>query len=145
VVDKGWFVAEMLGYDFAMPTLCNRVESTDALAHRALSGDFDVAGIRAIELKFTASTAGRHRPIINDLSQVSFVSSFVSSMGMGLLVHAARTVSAEKHATVLLGAYNTVADAIRISKLDSILPIARDVAHAIELAKSPPLYVQRAL
>ncbi len=117
-----------------MATVFTIVESTDAFIHVAIQGDLDSNGARAIEAQFTASTSGIHRPIIVDLSRVAFI----SSVGLFMLFHVAREAALEQHATVLLGANEIVAGAIRVTRLDAVMPLVRDLAHALELVKSPP-------
>lgn len=115
------------------------VESTDTLTHVEIIGALDVPGTRAIELKFTASTAGRHKPVIIDLSKVTFI----SSAALGMLVQVARTLHFDKHSTVLLAPNETIAHAIRIAKLDSMMPIVQSLKSALEIAKMPAAGVER--
>lgn len=112
-----------------MATTCELVEAGDSLTHVRLIGPLDIAGAGAVSLKFTAATAGRKRHVVIDMSTVEFV----SSIGLGLLVQAARALKPEGKRIVLLAPTDVVASVIRASKLDTIMPIAdsMDAAHAL--------------
>lgn len=122
-----------------MPTTFHLIESSPTLTHVAVVGALDLAGTREIELKLTATTAGRHKPVIIDLSQVSFL----SSAGLGLLIQIARSLRADKHSVVALAPNETSKRVIQISKLDFILRIAGTLEEALELAKLPASSVAR--
>ncbi len=113
-------------------TLCV-LHATDTLTHVELIGALDVASTRSIELKFTASTAARHRPLIVDMSQVTFL----ASTGIGMLVQVARTLGLDKHPLVLLAPTDAIAGVIRQSRLDSLLQIAATLDEAMTLVKIP--------
>lgn len=112
-----------------MATTCELVEAGDSLTHVRLHGPLDIAGAGTVSLKFTAATAGRKRHVVIDMSMVEFV----SSIGLGMLVQAARALKPEGKTVVLLSPRDSVAKVIRASKLDSIMPIADsiDAAHAL--------------
>lgn len=116
-----------------MPTTFSLLESSPTLTHVAIIGALDLAGTREIELKLTASTAGRHKPAIIDISQVHFV----ASAGLGLLIQIARTLGTDKHSTILLAPNETTQHAIHVSKLGSMLRIALTLEEALEIAKLP--------
>lgn len=116
-----------------MPTTFTLLESSPTLTHVAIIGALDLAGTREIELKLTASTAGRHKPVIIDLSQVHFV----ASAGLGLLIQIARTLITDKHSTILLAPNQTIQQTIHVSKLGSMLRIALTLEEALEMAKLP--------
>lgn len=120
-------------YPLVMPTTFTLLESSTALTRVAIIGALDLVGTQEIELKFTASTAGRHKPVIIDISQVHFV----ASAGLGLLIRIARTLSTDKHSTVLFAPNEIIQHAIHVSKLGSMLRIATTLAEALEMAKLP--------
>lgn len=94
----------------------------------ALVGRLDAAGADAISLRFTAAVASGARPAVVDLSGVSFI----ASMGMRLLVSAARALHQKGHRLVAYGAGDAVAGALTDAALDQIIPLAasRDEALA---------------
>lgn len=104
-------------------TKCEVIESAESYTHVRLSGPLDIAGVGAVSLKFTAATAGRKRHVIVDMSAVEFV----ASIGLGLLVQAARALKSDGKRVVIVAPRETVAGVIRSSKLDAITPIADSV------------------
>lgn len=83
-----------------------------------LAGRLDTDGAAAIELKFNAATAAAAENAIVDLSQVSFI----ASMGIGLLVAAARTLHDRDRAMVVV-ARGLVAESLRTTGVDTIVPL----------------------
>ena len=122
-----------------MPTTFTLLESSPTLTHVAIIGALDLAGTREIELKLTASTAGRHKPVIIDVSQVHFV----ASAGLGLLIQIARTLITDKHSTILLDPNEATQQTIHVSKLGSMLRIALTLEEALEMAKLPAISIAR--
>ena len=112
-----------------MPLTLDTLHASESHSHVRLVGTLDIDGVRAVELKFTASTASRRTHAIVDLSQVTFI----ASLGMGMLVGVARALGAGKHRLVLLAPQPQVATALRTARLDSLMPIAADLdtAHAL--------------
>ena len=106
-----------------MPLTLDTVHASDSHSHVRLVGTLDIDGVRAVELKFTASTASRRTHAIVDLSQVTFI----ASLGMGMLVGVARALAAGKHRLVLLAPQPHVASALRTARLESLMPIAVDL------------------
>ncbi len=115
-----------------MPATFLVVESSDSLTHVEVSGMLDVASTREIELRFSASTAGRHKPLIVDLSRVTFL----ASAGMSMLIHVARTLSADKHPVVILAPIDAIEQALRIARLDSMMQIVATLQQAREVIAS---------
>lgn len=112
-----------------MATACELVEAGDSLTHVRLVGPLDIAGVGTVSLKFTAATAGRKRHVVVDMSLVEFV----SSIGLGMLVQAARALKPDGKRVVLLAPTPTVASVIRASKLDAVMPIAESMDAALML------------
>ena len=48
---------------------------TGQITHLALRGRLDVAGVGAVELKLTSHTVPRGKPLLLDMSEVTFLSS----------------------------------------------------------------------
>lgn len=102
---------------------CEVIEAAESHTHVRLSGPLDIAGVGTVSLKFTAATAGRKRHAMVDMSAVEFV----SSIGLGMLVQAARALKPEGKRVVIVAPRESVAGVIRSSKLDAIMPIAESV------------------
>jgi anti-anti-sigma factor len=109
-----------------MPTTLDIVDLAEGHSHVRIVGPLDLAGVGAIELRFTASTASRRTHAIVDMSQVPFM----ASLGMGMLVQVARTLAAGRHKVILLSPTEIVATALRTARLDAVMPIAPDLEAA---------------
>jgi len=93
-----------------------------------LDGRLDTVGVDRIEIRFEAAVASSGRDVLVDLSDVSFV----SSMGVRLLISAARAQRIRgRKQTVLFGAQPPVASTLAMVALDQIIPIVADEAQAL--------------
>ena len=115
-----------------MPTTITVIESADTFTHVQISGPLDMAGVSSIDLKLTAATATRRKHTILDMTEVPFM----ASLGMGLLVQIARALTAREQRLILLTPSDTVAIAIRTSRLDTVMPIAESLEAAHGLLKA---------
>jgi anti-anti-sigma factor len=95
-----------------------------------LNGRLDVAGADAIGTRFTAAIAAVGRPAVVDLGQVSFV----SSMGIRLLIATARALQNKGGRMVLFGAQPLVQEVLDGVALDQIVPIVASEPQALERA-----------
>ena len=92
-----------------------------------LTGRLDTPGTDRIEKQFYASfVPGRHNAVI-DLSAVDFV----SSMGVRMLIAAARGVRAHRARMALFGAQPLVAEVLAHVSLDQLIDICADEATAL--------------
>lgn len=105
------------------------IRADDQFTHVALSGWLDAPAVDEIETDFLAHTAERERPAIVDLSGVDFM----GSMGMRMLVKAAKSLVSCGRRLVLLGPQDPVEEGLRTAGLDSVLPIASDADEAQRL------------
>lgn len=83
-----------------------------------LTGRLDSAGVSQVDVKFLAATAGSGRDSIVDLTGVAFI----ASLGIRLLVEAARTLKAKGHRLVLVVAEGLVRDTLRDGGIDQLIP-----------------------
>lgn len=95
-------------------------ESTDQTTRVALVGMLDLVSVGQIETRFMAATVARGRNTVVDLSQLSFI----ASMGMGVLVSAYKGLKRRGAKIILLNPQPDVESALRIARLNDILPIA---------------------
>jgi anti-anti-sigma factor len=102
-------------------------EIGDGITRVALDGRLDVPGADQIGLRFTAAVAAKGRDSIVDLSQVSFV----ASMGIRLLISAARALDHKGGTLVLFGAQPAVRETLDDAALDQIMPIVATEADAL--------------
>lgn len=91
-----------------------------------LSGRLDTAGVDAIENRFATATSASGRHALVDLSGVEIL----TSMGIRMLLSAARSMSARHTRLVLFGARDLVRDVLDIAAIDSLVPHAADEAAA---------------
>lgn len=98
----------------------------------ALKGRLDTPGVDQIETQFTASVvlAGKHSLV--DLSDVTFI----SSMGIRMLIGTARSLNLKKGRMVLFGPQPLVKESLDHVCLNDIVPIVASEAQALELLKS---------
>ena len=104
-----------------------QVEALDDRAIRlVLSGRLDTVGVDQIETRFNASAVADPRHALVDLSGVEFV----SSMGVRLLITAARAKAGRGGRLVLAAPQPVVRETLEMVALDQIIPIAADQAEA---------------
>jgi anti-anti-sigma factor len=103
------------------------VQQDDAALHLVvLRGRLDTAGVDVIESRFVAATAAGGRHALVDLAGVEVL----TSMGIRMLLSAARAMSARQARLVLFGARELVRDVLDIAAIDSLVPHAADEAAA---------------
>lgn len=111
-----------------MELTLNRAD--DVLTHVTLVGRLDLPGVQAVELKFLAYTASRKKPSVVDMTGVTFV----SSMGIRMLLSAAKNLKSSGAKLSVLNPNAVVEEALRTAGLDQLLPIAatfEDAAKAV--------------
>lgn len=96
-----------------------------------LAGRLDIAGVGAVETRFTIAVANFGGPVIVDLGAVDFL----ASMGIRMLVASAKAAKGRGGRVVLCRPQPAVAQSLRDTGIDSILPIADDEAAAAALLR----------
>lgn len=91
-----------------------------------LAGSLDIAGAAAIDLRMNV-IAGAHKTVLVDLRQVSFI----GSMGLSALVAPARAIKSRGGKMVLFGPNQLVAQVLKASLVDTIIPVYSDLEAAI--------------
>ncbi|GHB93504.1 STAS domain-containing protein [Cerasicoccus arenae] len=104
------------------------IRADDEVSHIALIGRMDHNGVSVVELKFLASTASRHKPTIVDMSEVTFV----VSLGIRMLLGAAKSLQAQGCKIALVKTQPLVAETLRLAKLDQIFVLADTEEEALE-------------
>ena len=109
------------------------IEMTDlgSAAKISLVGRLDTPGVDQIETKFTAGVVAGGRDALVDLTQVTFV----SSMGIRMLLSAARSLNLKKAKMVIFGAQPLVRESLDHVGLPNLLPVVADEAQALECLK----------
>ena len=98
----------------------------------ALTGRLDTVGVDQIEIKFNAAVVAPGHHALVDLSQVSFM----SSMGMRMLITAARSLQGRHRKLVLFSAQPLVAELLDTTAIDQIIPVASDLTAAVSVLKA---------
>ncbi len=100
----------------------------DRLTHVILSGRLDTAGAREFEAEFLAHTAALKKPALVDLAGLTFL----SSMGIRMLLSAAMELKKQGHKMALLNLPPLAEKAVRASGLDLVMHVARDQKNAVD-------------
>ena len=110
-----------------------QLEMTDLgdAAKISLQGRLDTPGVGQIETRFVASVVAKGRNAVVDLSQVTFV----SSMGIRMLIGTARSLGLKKARMILFGAQPLVKESLDHVCLPDIIPVVADEAQALEMLK----------
>ena len=108
------------------------IKSDGDYAHVALCGRLDVDGVREVEAKFQAAISSKGKPAIIDLTECSFL----ASMGMRLLLSAAKALRAKGAKLVLYNPQPLVLESLETAGFGLIMPIEQDFAKAIKLLKA---------
>jgi anti-anti-sigma factor len=105
------------------------IERSDRVTHVVLAGRLDTLGAEAISEAFAEATVARGQSAVVDLSDVAFL----ASRGIGLLVVNGKQLMKAGHRMVLINPTGLVQSVLKTSRLDVVLPIARDLAEAMEI------------
>jgi len=102
------------------------VQQTDSLNHVELQGSLDCEGVQEIGGKFSNMTAVMHTDTLVDMSKVDYV----SSLGLGMLVTAAKALKLTGKKIVLVNPQPKVKESILSSGLKQVLVMAADMNEA---------------
>jgi anti-sigma B factor antagonist len=100
---------------------------SDQITHLALRGRLDTAGVGEIELKFTGYTVPRAKPLLLDISELTFV----ASLGLRMLLTVAKALDRRGAKTVLLNPQPAVREVLSLSGFDQLMPVYNDVGTAL--------------
>lgn len=109
------------------------IETSDELIHLSLAGRLDTPGVDAVETRFHAALRGRRHALV-DLSAVEFL----SSMGVRMLLAAAKALARTGGRLVLVAPRPLVEGALRHSAIDALIPVRADLAAARALLAGSP-------
>ena len=105
------------------------IRTDDSIQHVALVGRLDVRGVNAVQYEFLQQTSLIPRSTLVDLSKVSYI----ASLGIGMLVSAAKALERRGGKMVLIGPSDLVRETLETSSLHSLIPIADEEAGALAL------------
>src|SRR5262245_46047037 len=100
---------------------------TDQITHLGLRGRLDAAGVGEIELKFTSHTVPRGKPLLLDMSEVTFL----CSLGLRMLLTVAKALGRRGAQTVLLSPQPAVREILSLTKFDELMPVHYDEGTAL--------------
>lgn len=84
-----------------------------------LAGRMDAVGADLIGLRFTTAVTSSARPVVVDLSGVDFV----DSMGLRLMISAARGLGLKGHRMAVFGAQPLVQSVLEDAAIDQLMPV----------------------
>lgn len=93
-----------------------------------LNGRLDTLGVDRVETRFNAAVVASQKHALIDLSAVSFV----SSMGVRMLVAAARAMQRGGHRLALFGAPPLVLETLENVALDKLMPLSHNQDAALQ-------------
>jgi anti-anti-sigma factor len=105
----------------------------ERLVKVTLAGRLDSPGVSLIETKFLASLVPEGNSAIVDLSQVDFV----SSLGIRMIVSAARSLKRRQATLAVFGAQAPVTQVFDIVSLGQIISVCRTESEAIAAVVAP--------
>ncbi len=108
-----------------------QLESTDKITHLLLSGSLDIKGVRDIEMDFSSLASGE-KTVVVDFSGVSFI----ASLGMRMLLSAAKKLDNEGNKLILHSVPPLVETALHTAGLATIMPIVKDQPDALNFLQS---------
>ena len=100
----------------------------------ALTGRLDMHGAQALEAQVLQAVAASPGDVLLDLARVGFL----SSMGVRLLIAAARAQRQRGRQLLLFGAQSTVKSTLAMVALDQIVPILPNRESALAWLDRPP-------
>src|SRR5262245_40751917 len=100
---------------------------SDQVTHLALRGRLDTTGVGEVELGFTAHTVPRAKPLLLDMSEVTFL----SSLGLRMLLTVAEALDHRGVKMVLLSPQPAVRRVLSLSGFDQLIPVHNDEGTAL--------------
>ena len=108
------------------PVEIHVIERADRLTQVALSGRLDAGAVDKIGKRFQAATVARGEPAIIDMSGVDFI----ASVGLGMLLTAARALHSRGARTVIVNPKPLVRRVMEAAQMPSVIPLVATIADA---------------
>jgi len=112
----------------------NLLSRDDGITHVAPKGRLDTAAAREFESEFLAHTAAQKKPVLIDLSGLTFL----SSMGIRMMLSAAIELNRHGAKIALLNLPPLAEKAVIAAGLDMVMHVAHDEQEAVEFLKRHP-------
>jgi anti-anti-sigma factor len=100
---------------------------SEQITHLAIRGRLDTTGVGEIELQFTSHTVPRGKPLLLDMSEVTFL----SSLGLRMLFSVAKALDRRGAKMAFLNPQPSVREVLIISGFDRLMPIYQDEGTAL--------------
>ena len=100
---------------------------SDQITRLALRGRLDTAGVGKVELRFTALTVPRAKPLLLDMSEVTYL----ASLGLRMLLTVAKALDRRGVKMVLLSPQPAVQKVLSLSGFDELIPVRDDEGTAV--------------
>ena len=107
------------------------IRSDDSITHVAILGRLDVEGVNHIADRFVFTTTTPRKAALVDVSHVTFI----ASLGMGMLVGAAKSLQRHGTRMVLVAPTGLVQHALVAAGIDRIIPIAATEDEALVMVR----------
>jgi len=104
------------------------IRADDSITHVAMLGRLDIEGVNQVQDRFVFQVTARHKDALVDLSQVTFI----ASLGMGMLVSAAKALQRQGARMVLLAPTYMVEQALSAAGINHVIPIAHAEEEALQ-------------
>ncbi len=105
------------------------IGQSETLSHIKLTGRLDTPGVDRIEARFNAFTVAPARDAVIDLEHLDLI----TSMGIRMLVTAAKSLAVRGRKLVLLNPQGVVDETLQATDLYAIIPMARTLEEAERL------------
>jgi anti-anti-sigma factor len=102
------------------------VDDAGAPRHLVLTGRLDAAGTEKVEVVFGAQVRAAKGHVLVDMTGVTFV----GSLGIRMLIAAARTADRAGRKVAIFGVQPAVAEVFSTIALDDLIPVLPDAAAA---------------
>jgi anti-anti-sigma factor len=107
------------------------LRADDSITHVAILGRLDIEGVNHIADRFVFTTTTPRKATLVDLSEVTFI----ASLGMGMLVGAAKSLQRHGTKMVLVAPTDLVQHALVAAGIDHVIPIAASEEDALEMLR----------
>jgi anti-sigma B factor antagonist len=104
---------------------------SDQITHVALRGRLDTTAVGDVELKFTGYTVPSGKPLLLDMSEVTFL----SSLGLRMLLTVAKALDRRGAKMVLLSPQPLVRDILSLSGFDQLIAVHDNEGTALAFLK----------
>lgn len=105
------------------------IEKSDQVTAVGLRGDLDTAGVAAVETRFNATVCPAGHDTLVDFAEVGFL----ASLGIRMLVSAARTLAGKNARMIIHSPQELVRESILAAGLDDLIGLADNADEAWKL------------